>query len=272
MQSSPFALDGKLAVVTGGGGVLGSAMARALARAGARLVLIGRTRATLDAAVASIREQGGDAHALVADVLSREALATACADVLGRFGTPSVLVHAAGGNRPGATVPPDRSVFHLDPREIDAVFALNFNGTLLPTLAFAEAMAAHGSGSIITISSMAASRPLTRVLGYSAAKAAVENLTRWLAVELARKHGAGLRVNAIAPGFFVTEQNRRLLLAADGTPSERGAAVLAHTPLARFGEAGDLDGAVVWLASDASRFVTGAVIPVDGGFGAFAGV
>ena len=272
MQDSPFSLDGRIAVVTGGGGVLGSAMARALARSGARVALLGRTAAKLHAAAARIRAEGGEAIGIAADVLSREALLRGRDELLTALGPPDVLVLAAGGNRPGATIPPDRSVFDLDEAEFDAVVDLNLKGTLLPVLALAPDMAARGRGSIVTISSMAASRPLTRVVGYSAAKAAVENLTRWLAVELARKHGPGLRVNAIAPGFFVTEQNKALLVQSDGSPTERGATVLAHTPLARFGDASDLDGAVLWLASDAARFVTGAVIPVDGGFSAFAGV
>lgn len=272
MQDSPFSLGGRVAVVTGGGGILGSAMARALALAGARVALLGRTAAKLHAAAARIRAEGGEAMEIAADVLSREALLRARDELLTALGPPEVLVLAAGGNRLGATIAPDQRVFDLDEQEFDAVVDLNLKGTLLPALAFAPDMAARGRGSIITISSMAASRPLTRVVGYSAAKAAVENLTRWLAVELARKHGPGLRVNSIAPGFFVTEQNKALLVRDDGSPTERGATVLAHTPLARFGAPSDLDGAVLWLASDASRFVTGAVIPVDGGFSAFAGV
>ena len=272
MPTNPFALDDRLVLVTGGGGVLGAAMARALARAGARLVLLGRTRSALDAAAATIRGEGHRADVLVADVLDRDALERANDELRTRHGSLDVLVHAAGGNRPGATVKPDQSVFDLDPRELAAVFDINFAGTLLPTLVFARELAERGRGSIVTVSSMAASRPLTRVVGYAAAKAAVENLTRWLAVELARKHGPGLRVNAIAPGFFVTDQNRALLTRQDGSPTERGATVLSHTPLGRFGEPSDLDGVIVWLASDASRFVTGTVIPVDGGFGAFAGV
>ena len=272
MTSPLFALEHSVAVVTGGGGVLGSAMARALAVAGARVALLGRTAARLEASAEAIRTAGGEALVVVADVLDRGALEQARDTIHSSFGIPDVLVHAAGGNRPGATVLPDGDVFALDEHEFDAVVDLNLAGTLRPTLVLGKAMAERGKGSIVTISSMAAARPLTRVVGYSASKAGVENLTRWLAIELARRHGPGVRVNAIAPGFFVTEQNRALLTDPDGSPTPRGRDVLAHTPLGRFGEPDDLAGVVVWLASDASRFVTGAVIPVDGGFGAFAGV
>ncbi len=272
MSQLSFSLLGRTALVTGGGGVLGSAMAVALAAAGARVAVLGRDAAKLAAATERIRAAGGQALSIQGDVLDRGSLQSAAERIAADLGPLDVLVHAAGGNRPGATVLPDGSVFDLAESEFDAVVDLNLKGTLLPTLVFGRSMAARGRGSIITISSMAAVRPLTRVIGYAAAKAAVDNLTRWLAVELARKHGSGLRVNAIAPGFFVTEQNRALLVGADGRPTPRGQSVLDHTPLRRFGEPDDLAGAVVWLASDASRFVTGTVIPIDGGFGAFSGV
>ena len=196
--------------------------------------------------------------------------------VLERWGRVDVLVNAAGGNVPAATVGEDATFFGLPEEPLREVFDLNLLGTVLPSQVFGEAMtrgqSSDAEGSIVNVSSMAARQPLTRVVGYSAAKAAVENLTRWLAVELARKHGPGLRVNAIAPGFFLGEQNRALLVNEDGSLTERGRAIVEHTPAGRFGEPEDLVGALIWLSSSAARFVTGAVMPVDGGFGAFAGV
>ncbi|MBK8974876.1 MAG: SDR family oxidoreductase [Planctomycetes bacterium] len=271
-MDSKFSVAGRVAIVTGGGGVLGGRMAETLAGAGARVALVGRTRAKLDAVAARIAAQGGTAAAIDADVLDRAALERARDAILARLGEPTILVHAAGGNVPAATVGPTANVFDLGIEAFEDCVRLNLTGTVLPTLVFGPALVAAGGGSIVAISSMAAARPLTRVVAYSAAKSAVESFTRWLAVEAATKLGGRLRVNAIAPGFFVTEQNRRLLTEPDGTPTARGATVLAHTPLGRFGEPEDLDGVLLWLCSDAARFVTGIVVPVDGGFSAFAGV
>ncbi len=267
-----FDLQGKVAVVTGGGGVLGASMAECLAAAGARVVLLGRTAAKLETVVGRIQAAGGVATAAVADVLDRGSLDRALALVERAFGPPSILVNAAGGNLPGATILPEQSLFELSIDDFDAVVALNLKGTVLPTLVFGRSIVDQGGGSVVNVSSLAASRPLTRVVGYGAAKAAVESFTRWLAVEAARKLDGRLRVNAIAPGFFVTEQNRALLLEPDGALTARGRAVLEHTPLGRFGEPADLCSTLLWLCADASRFVTGIVVPVDGGFGAFAGV
>jgi NAD(P)-dependent dehydrogenase (short-subunit alcohol dehydrogenase family) len=269
---SMFSLAGKTAIVTGGTGVLGGAMARGLAAAGARVGVLGRRRAQAEALVAAIAAAGGAALALTADVLDREQLVAARELVLHEWGTIDILVNAAGGNMPGATIPPGGSFFGLDHDALRQVIDLNLSGTLLPIQLIAEAMAAQRAGVIINISSMAAQRTITRVVGYSAAKAAVENLTRWLAVELAARYGEGLRVNAIAPGFFIGEQNRRLLLDDQGQPTPRGATIIAHTPAGRFGRADELISTLVWLCGPGATFVNGVVVPVDGGFSAFSGV
>ena len=269
---SGFDLGGRVAVVTGGGGTLGLAMARGLARAGAAVALIGRRAQVVEEAAADLREAGLEAQGVAADVLDPASLAAAAARVDAAWGRCDMLLTAAGGNRPDAVVFGDRDLFGLTPEAFRGVVALNLDGTLLSIQAFAPAMVRAGRGSIVTISSMAAQKPLTRVLGYGAAKAAVDNLTRWLAVYLAQTYGEGLRVNAIAPGFFVGDQNRALLLQPDGTPTDRGRTILQHTPMNRFGDPDDLVGTAVWLASDASRFVTGVVVPVDGGYAAFGGV
>lgn len=267
-----FSLSGKVAVVTGGTGVLGGALARGLAAAGAKVGVLGRRTAKAEEVVNAIRDAGGEALPLTADVLDRGQLEAARAQLVQTWGRIDVLVNGAGGNVPEATVALERTFFGLSEAALREVLDLNLFGTLLPTQVFGAAMAEAGWGSVINVSSMAASRPLTRVVGYGAAKAALENLTRWLAVELAQKHGPGLRVNAVAPGFFLGEQNRDLLVHPDGTPTERGQQIIAHTPLGRFGRPEELVGTCVWLASGASSFVTGAVIPVDGGFSAYSGV
>ncbi len=267
-----FSLEGRVAVVTGATGVLGGAMARGLARAGARVGILGRGHDRAELAVAEIGQAGGAALALQADVLRRDQLQEACEAVLDRWGRIDILVNVAGGNIAGATLAPGQSFFDLPEEALRQVVDLNLMGTILPCQVFGAAMAADGAGCIINISSMAAQRTITRVAGYSAAKAAVENLTRWMAVEMARSYGAGMRVNAIAPGFFVGEQNRRLLLNEDGSLTARGSAIIQHTPAGRFGEPDELVGTLVWLCSPSAAFVTGVVVQVDGGFGSFSGI
>ena len=267
-----FDLSEKVAVVTGGTGVLGGALAWGLAEAGAKVGILGRRTAKAEATAAAICAAGGNALALTADVQDRAQLEAARAQVLAAWGRLDILVNGAGGNVASATVVGDRSFFGLSNAALREVIDLNLLGALLPTQVFGETMAASRRGSIINISSMAAQRPLTRVIGYGAAKAALDNVTRWLAVELAHKHGSRVRVNAIAPGFFIGEQNRDLLLAGDGKPTERGQQIIDNTPMGRFGAPDELIGAAVWLASDASTFVTGIVVPVDGGFSAYSGV
>jgi NAD(P)-dependent dehydrogenase (short-subunit alcohol dehydrogenase family) len=270
-----FSLRGKVAVVTGATGVLGGEMARSLARSGARVAVLGRREEKARRVAEEIEEAGGEALALPADVLARDQLEGARDALLDRYGTVDILVNAAGGNVPEATLGGGTSVFELPESALRQVMDLNFLGTLLPCQVFGVAMVEgdeNPEGCIVNVSSMAASRPLTNVVGYSAAKAAVENFTRWLAVELSRSYGPNLRVNAIAPGFFIGEQNRGLLLDEDGSLSERGQTIIEHTPAGRFGEPDELAGTLIWLCSPASRFVNGIVVPVDGGFSAFSGI
>jgi len=268
-------LAGRVAVVTGATGVLGGAVARGVAEAGAAVAILGRSSERAEAFAAELRRGGADGHAVVADVLDEPQLRSARDAVLERWGRIDVLVNAAGGNMPAATAG-DRSFFELSAEALDDVVRLNLGGTLLPVRVFGEVMLAEpfpeGGRSIINFSSMAARRAVTRVVGYGAAKAAVDNLTRWLAVELGGASNGRLRVNAVAPGFIVSAQNRSLLLDTDGRPTPRGENVLDHTPAGRFGEPEEVAAAVVWLAGPASSFVTGVVLPVDGGFDSFSGV
>jgi NAD(P)-dependent dehydrogenase (short-subunit alcohol dehydrogenase family) len=265
-----FGLEGTVAVVTGASGAIGSSLARGFAGAGARVALLARRKEPLEALA---RELGSDALACPVDILDETQLAAARDAIVERFGRADILVNVAGGNVPRATLGVDASPFGLDLGAVREVVELNLMGALTTIVAFGPALRASESAdrSILNVSSMAASRALTRVGGYGAAKAGLESITRWLAVELGRR-GTGIRVNAVAPGFFVGEQNRALLLDADGEPTERGRRILEQTPLRRFGEPGDLVSTALWLSSAGARFVTGAVVPVDGGFSAFAGV
>ncbi|MCX7671624.1 MAG: SDR family oxidoreductase [Anaerolineae bacterium] len=274
MNSDPlFDLKGRAALVTGAGGVLMRAIAVELGRRGARVAALGRTPAKLEPVVREIQQAGGEAFAVAGDVLDAAAFRQAVDAVLARFGALDILINGAGGNQPAATTGPDRSFFDLPPEALRAVLEPNLMGTILPCQIAGRHFAAQRQGVILNVSSMSALRPLTRVVGYSAAKAALDNFTRWLAVHMAQEYAPAIRVNAIAPGFFLTEQNRFLLTnEADGSLTERGRKIIEHTPMGRFGAPQDLLGAAVWLVSPAAAFVTGIVVPVDGGFSAYSGV
>jgi len=275
-------LTDKVAVVTGGAGVLCSQFCRALAACGARVAILGRTAEKVEALAAEIRADGGEALGLKADVTDREGLMAACAKLKSLWGPCDILVNGAGGNRPDATAddeffsagtmadPSRKSFFDLTETAFGEVFSLNLLGTVLPTQVFAADMARAGHGCIINISSMNAFTPLTKIPAYSAAKAGVSNFTEWLAVHFA---GSGIRVNAIAPGFFSTAQNAKLLWNEDGTPTTRTGKILAATPMGRFGKPEELIGSLLFLCDEGcSGFITGVVLPVDGGFRAYSGV
>jgi NAD(P)-dependent dehydrogenase (short-subunit alcohol dehydrogenase family) len=276
MQLHPlFDLSGKNAVVTGGGGILGGAIAEGLAEAGARVAITSLLMEESVSVVKRIRDKGGDAKGYVLDIYSTASL-MACKDaILADFGRVDVLVNAVGGNMKSATTSAEQSFFDIPEDAISRVMDLNLaRGVIIPTQLFGKAMTENeDGGSIINITSMNAVRPLTRIPGYSAAKAALHNFTQWLAVHMAQEYNPKFRVNSIAPGFFLTEQNRFLLTdEATGAPTERGKRIIDHTPMGRYGEPDELKGVAIWLASDASRFVSGTMIPVDGGFSAFSGV
>lgn len=268
-----FSLENRVALVTGGTGVLGSVMAQKLATAGARVAVLGRRAESGERVASEIRAAGGEALAIVADVLDRLALEQAATDIHTRFGLVDILVNAAGGNQADATTSTTTAFFDLDLDAVQQVFASNFTGLFQCCQVFGRDMAKRGTGCIINIASMSGIRPLTRIPAYSAAKAAVTNFTQWLAVHMAQEYSPQIRVNAIAPGFFLTDQNRYLLTdQATGTWTQRGSTIVAHTPMGRLGVPDDLTGTLLWLASPAAAFVTGIVVPVDGGFSAFGGV
>jgi NAD(P)-dependent dehydrogenase (short-subunit alcohol dehydrogenase family) len=264
-----FTVANQVAVVTGGAGVLCDSICRALAQAGAKVAVLD-LRA--DAAVALASELGSGAVGFSCDVLDKTSIEAAEQKVMDTFGRVDILINGAGGNKPLATTTPDQSFFDLPADAMRWVFELNLMGTILPSQIFGRIMAEQRSGVILNISSMNAFRPLTRIPAYSAAKAGVSNFTQWLAVHMAQEYSPEIRVNAIAPGFLVGEQNRSLLMNEDGSLTQRGGSIIAHTPLGRFGNPDDLLGTVLWLVSPASAFVTGIVVPVDGGFSAFSGV
>jgi NAD(P)-dependent dehydrogenase (short-subunit alcohol dehydrogenase family) len=269
--TNAFSLKGRTAVVTGGYGVIGGCIASGLGAAGVRVAILGRRRDAAQTKVDEIVRAGGEATAVVADVLDHAAVRAARDELVQQWGRIDILINAAGGNVARARND-DVGVFDIPMDAHDETMRLNLHGTMVPSLEVAEVMARRRSGSIVNLSSMAATQAISGVLGYSIAKAGVENLTRWLAVELARKYGDGLRVNAIAPGFFVTDQNRGVLVKPDGSHTDRARTIINRTPMGRFGKPEELVGAVLWLCSDAASFVTGTVIPVDGGFSAFSGV
>lgn len=265
-----FSVKDQVVVITGGTGVLGKAIALHLAEEGAKVVILGRKAEVGQAIVAEIKKQGGEAMFLVTDVLNQAVVEQNLADVLAAYGRVDSLLNAAGGNMPGATIPPTNTFFDLKPEEFQRVLDLNLTGTVIPTQVFLKPMVEQKRGTVINFSSMAAFRPMTRVCGYAAAKAGISNFTAFMATEVATKFGEGIRVNAIAPGFFLTEQNRTLLTNEDGTYTSRGTDVIRQTPFNRFGRAEELCGTIQYLMSDASSFVTGTVAVVDGGFNVFA--
>lgn len=269
MKNNLFSIEGKVIVITGGYGILGSSMSTYLASQGAKVVILGKDTVKGSALVAQIKENGGEAVFLRSDVLSKPILEENKDEILSIYGKIDILINAAGGNMPGATIPPDKTIFDLGIEDFRKVVDLNLFGTVLPTLVFAQAMVNNGSGNIVNIASESALRPLTRVVGYGAAKAAVVNFTKYMAGELAAKFGSNFRINAMAPGFFLTDQNRSLLTNPDGSYTARAESILAHTPFKRFGEADELLGSLHYLISDASKFVTGTVLVIDGGFDAF---
>ena len=268
-----FDFEGRTMVMTGGTGVLGSAIACALADCGAQLAILHLNPQRGADLLQRIGERSENVALFRADVLQRESLQQAAADILQRFGKIDGLINAVGGNQPRATTSADLTFFDLPFEALREVFDVNLLGTMLGCQAFGRTMAERGSGVILNVSSMNAFRPLTRVPAYSAAKAGVNNFTQWLAVHMAQEYSPNIRVNAIAPGFFLTEQNRFLLLDREtGASTPRGDAILAHTPMGRYGQPEELVGAALWLLSPASAFVTGAIVPIDGGFSAFGGV
>ncbi|GAB1855476.1 SDR family oxidoreductase [Flavobacteriaceae bacterium MHTCC 0001] len=267
-----FNLEKKVAVITGGTGVLGGSITKSLSTAGVKIAILGRNQEVIDSEVKVINDNGGEAIGFKTDVLDKTKLEKNKTDILNHFGRIDILLNAAGGNMPGATIGPDQTIFDLKMEDFQKVTDLNLNGTVLPSMVFGEVMAKQGEGCIVNFSSMTVERAITRVVGYSASKAAMENFTRWMSVEMATKFGGKIRVNAIAPGFFIGNQNRRLLTNEDGSYTERGNTIINNTPMKRFGDAEELNGVIHFLCSEAASFITGVVIPIDGGFSAFSGV
>ncbi len=267
-----FNVENKVAVITGGSGIIGSELAKGLVNSGAKVVLLARNEDTLQEKVESLTKENSEVIGLKCNVLDEDNIKNVNDEILNKFSQIDILINAAGGNIPGATIGVDQSVFDIEIKQFEKVTDLNLKGTVMPTIVFGKSMAKQKKGSIINISSMAAYRAITRVVGYSAAKAAIDNFTRWMAVEMALKFGNGIRVNAIAPGFLLTTQNKHLLTNEDGSLTERAKTIIGITPFKRFGLPDEIIGTALWLASDASKFVTGTIIPVDGGFSAFSGV
>lgn len=264
-----FNIKDQVVVITGGTGVLGASMVKYLAQHGAKVAVLARNKQKGEELIQEVKAQGGDAIFLQTDVTNEAILQQNAIDIVAKYGKIDVLINGAGGNMPGATIGPNNDIFDLKLDDFRSVVDLNLMGTVTPTTVFAKYMVKEKQGNIINISSASALRPLTRVAGYGAAKAAVTNFTQYMAGEIAIKFGESFRVNAICPGFFITEQNRELLTNPDGSYTDRGNTIIAHTPFRRFGEPEELLGTLHYLISDASKFVTGTVAIVDGGFDAF---
>ncbi|MEL0457360.1 SDR family oxidoreductase [Flavobacteriaceae bacterium SZ-1-7] len=267
-----FDLKDKVAVVTGGGGVLGGSIAKSLVEIGVKVAILDIREENVKARVEELEGLGGDVLGFVSSVLDVAELKSTRDDLLQKWGKVDILINAAGGNLPGATLTEEQTVFDMKIEDFEKVNSLNMNGTVYPSLVFGEAMAEKGEGSIITISSMATYSAITRVLGYSTAKTAINIFTQWMAMEMATKFSEKIRVNSIAPGFFIGDQNRKVLINPDGSYTERSKKVLARTPMGRFGDIKELNGAVKFLCSDEASFITGVILPIDGGFSSFSGV
>jgi NAD(P)-dependent dehydrogenase (short-subunit alcohol dehydrogenase family) len=265
-------MKGKIAAITGGSGTLGRAFAKGLAEQGVKVFTLDYNEEASQKMVDDFKKQGFEIHSVKCNVLDEASVDRAVEEVLKIAGKIDILINGAGGNMSGATVMPEQTIADISVEHFRKVNDLNLLGTVIPTIAFSKKMIERGEGCIINISSMSAFLPLTRVVGYSASKAAINNFTQWMAVELANKHGAGIRVNAIAPGFFVAKQNRALLLNEDNTLTARGETIISQTPMKKFGEPDDLISTLLWLCDDKSSFITGIIVPVDGGYSAFSGV
>ncbi|MDD2513394.1 MAG: SDR family oxidoreductase [Proteiniphilum sp.] len=267
-----FDISGKVAVVTGASGVLGGSIAESLMHAGVSVVVLGRTKSRVDERVKQLSAIHENVMGAVCDVMDKEALINVRQSVLSRWKRIDILVNCAGGNTRGGTLNDDQDLFEMSAGDWDEVVGLNLNGTVYPSMVFGRAMADQQSGSIVNVSSMAALSAITRVPGYSVAKSGINIFTQWMAMEMAMKYSEKIRVNAIAPGFFIGNQNRSVLINPDGSLTERSKKVISKTPMGRFGDISELNGAVQFLCSEAASFITGAIIPIDGGFSSFSGV
>lgn len=267
-----FNLSGKVIAVTGATGVLAGGTANYLQQQGAQVIYLGRNGEKVDQAIAEAKQISDTCRGYVCDVTDQAAIDSVFENIMADFGRVDVLINGAGGNMPGATIAEEQEVFDLNMDDYSKVLDLNLKGTVMPTLTFSKAFKAQKSGCVVNFSSMSATQTITRVLGYSNAKAAIDNFTKWMATEMAFKYGSGVRVNALAPGFFVSNQNRALLVNEDESYTERGQNVINKTPFRRFGEQHEVYGTIHYLISDAAAFVTGVVVPVDGGFSAYSGV
>lgn len=272
MKKSVFDISGKVSVVTGGGGVLGGSIAKSLIEAGSKVVVLDIREENVNTRVKELTEMGGDAIGFVSNVLDVAEMKATKDKIIDKWGHIDILINAAGGNLPGATLTEEQTVFDMKIEDFEKVTQLNMNGTVYPCLVFGEAMAKQGSGSIINISSMSTLSAITRVPGYSVAKSGIDIFTKWMAMEMGTKFGEKVRVNAISPGFFIGDQNRKILINDDGSYTERSKKVIARTTMGRFGDITELNGIVQFLCSDAASFITGTIIPVDGGFSSFSGV
>jgi NAD(P)-dependent dehydrogenase (short-subunit alcohol dehydrogenase family) len=267
-----FDISGKIVVITGGAGALGGSMAAYLLTQGAKIAILDLSPESVEKRVEELKKISSKVVGIPGSVLDKDHLEKAKTEIIGKWDKIDVLINAAGGNMPGATIGQDQTIFDLNMDDFKKVSELNLNGSVLPSIVFGEVMAKQRSGSIVNISSMTATQAVTRVVGYSASKAAIDIFTKWMATEMALKFDGSVRVNAIAPGFFIGNQNRALLTNTDGSYTDRGHTIIKNTPMKRFGEANELNGAIHWLISDAASFVTGTIVPIDGGFSAFSGV